>query len=236
MASDPSRSIWLRPERSGRGPVPEHDRTAIAAAAIAQADREGLDTVSMRRVAAVLGTGPASLYRYVDSRDELLELMADTAIGELDLTHPPSGAWRDDLVALARQQRNLYRRHRWLLDLFPGRLGLGPHTIGQLEYALAALATVDAPGPAKLEAIALMNGLVSLVARTEFAVGGSPTDWSTTQAEHLGTLATGDRHPHLIVALAEAAGTAPAARPDPLDRLLPRLISVLLGVQEPAAD
>ena len=178
MADDRPRSIWLRPERTGRGPVPEHDRARIAAAAVALADADGLGAVSMRKIATALGTGPASLYRYVDSRDELLELMADAAAGELDLTRPLSGDWQADLVALAHQLHGIYRRHPWLLDLVPGHVGPGPRAVDQLEYALAALAELDVAGPAKLEAVAMLNAIVALVVRTELALGGSTMAWS----------------------------------------------------------
>ena len=79
-----SGSIWSRPERAPRGPVPEHSRAKFAVAGIVIADADGLDAVTMRSVAAAVGTGPASLYRYVGNRGELLELMADQARGELD--------------------------------------------------------------------------------------------------------------------------------------------------------
>jgi AcrR family transcriptional regulator len=56
-------SIWMRPERAGVGRPAQRSRAEITAAAVAIADREGLDAVSMRRVAAELGTGAASLDR-----------------------------------------------------------------------------------------------------------------------------------------------------------------------------
>lgn len=222
--TDRPRSIWLRPERAGRGPVPEHDRTRIAAAAVALADSDGLGAVSMRRIAATLGTGPASLYRYVDSRDELLELMADAVAGELDLSRP-SGDWRADLVALAHQLRDAYRRHPWLLDLVPGRVGIGPRAVDQLEHALAALARVDVAGPVKLEAVAMLNGIVALAARTELTVGDTTAAWSSAQAEFLGAVVAAGSHPHLAAALADAPS---AVEDDLLDRILPRMLAGLL--------
>jgi AcrR family transcriptional regulator len=227
VIDDRSRSIWLRPERSGRGPAPEHDRVRIAAAAIALADAGGLDAVSMRKLATTLGTGPASLYRYVDSRDELLELMVDAVAGELDLTRPPSGDWRADLIALAHQLRTTYRRHPWVLDLVPGRVGPGPRAVAQLEYALAVLAELDVAGAVKLEAVAMLNGVVALAVRTELAVG-STTAWSAAQAEFLGAVVAAGRHPHLASALADAADTAPAGEDDLIDRILPRMLAGLL--------
>ena len=59
------RSIWSRAERSARGPAPEHSRAEIASAGVRLADGSGLGAVTMRSVAAAIGTAPASLYRYV---------------------------------------------------------------------------------------------------------------------------------------------------------------------------
>ena len=61
-------SIWLRPERSAAGRPAQWSRAEITQVALRIADAEGLDAVSMRRVAAELGTGAASLYRYVETR------------------------------------------------------------------------------------------------------------------------------------------------------------------------
>jgi AcrR family transcriptional regulator len=67
--SDRGQSIWTRPERSARGPAPEHSRAEIASAGVTLADASGLGAVTMRSAAAAIGTAPASLYRYVASRD-----------------------------------------------------------------------------------------------------------------------------------------------------------------------
>ena len=74
--------IWARPERAAKGPAPSRSRAQIAAAAVQLADDEGLEAVSMRKVAAALGIGAASLYRYIESKDELYELMVDHVEGE----------------------------------------------------------------------------------------------------------------------------------------------------------
>lgn len=71
----------------------------------------------MRKVAAAIGAGAASLYRYVETRDELLELMSDTVSGQLDLSAPPTGNWRADILALAHEIRRVYRLHPWMLDV-----------------------------------------------------------------------------------------------------------------------
>src|SRR5215468_4033019 len=84
--------IWLRPEHAAVGRPAQRSRAEVTAAAVAIADRDGLEAVSMRRVAAELGTGAASLYRYVETRDELLDLMTDEVAAEYSLP-APSGDW-----------------------------------------------------------------------------------------------------------------------------------------------
>ena len=82
---DPRRSLdllWGDAPRPSRGPKPGLDVATIVAAAIALADADGLDGLSMRRVAERLGVGTMSLYTYVPSKAELLDLMLDTVYGE----------------------------------------------------------------------------------------------------------------------------------------------------------
>src|ERR1700753_3852561 len=125
----------MRPEPAGAGQAGRAGRPAlrsragITAAAIAVADREGLDAVSMRRVAAELGTGAASLYRYVETRDELLDLMCDATGAEY--TRPePSGDWLAGLLDVGEQQRGIMRRHPWLPGLILTRPVLRAHRLG----------------------------------------------------------------------------------------------------------
>jgi AcrR family transcriptional regulator len=225
ISGDTPRSIWLRAERAGRGPAPEHDRAQIAAAGIELADAGGLDAVSMRRVAAAIGAGAASLYRYVRNRDEILELMMDAASGEMDLSRPASGDWRSDLLALAHEVREVYRRHPWMLDLAQAGLPLGPNAVNYLEYALAALDGVPAPGGTKLEAVAMLNGIVVMFVRMEIATRSSTEAWQAVQAEYLAAVGEAGGHPHLAAALADPN---PSATADSLDRVLPRVLTGLL--------
>ena len=93
--SEPANSpgtIWNRPDRGSRGPQPEHSRAQIAGAAVLLADAGGLSAVSMRAVAGALKTTAGSLYRYLSSRDELLELMADAVLAELRLDQNSAGS------------------------------------------------------------------------------------------------------------------------------------------------
>ncbi|MET9923920.1 MULTISPECIES: TetR/AcrR family transcriptional regulator [unclassified Streptomyces] len=224
-------TVWSRPERGARGPVPERSRYEITAAALVLADSEGLAAVSMRALAQRLGTGPASLYRYVGSRDELLDLMADAVAGELDLSAAPSGDWLGDLVGLALQSRAAHTRHPWLAELNDRRGEvLGPHAIDYLDHALAVLAPAPGTSRQKLEAIGLLGGLATLFARRE-AIATAPGD-PPAQAAHLAAVAAEGRHPHLLAALTTAGPPPPAgpAERDALfERLLRRLLPAMLG-------
>lgn len=225
--------IWTRPERSARGPAPEHSRAEITAAAIALADAAGLGAVTMRSVAAAFETGPASLYRYVGNRAELLELMADQARGELKPAYDGAGSGEPAarLLALAREGRALYLRHPWLLDV-PTAPIPGPNAIAFIEHALAALTGVDLSGPAKLETIGLFSGAVRLLAQTEIEqrqAGQNAAEWQSELAAYLSQIVAAGQHPHLAAALAETASMDPARQEDDLfERAMARILGGLL--------
>lgn len=227
MADEPT-TVWGRPERGARGPAPERSREQITSVAIALADETGLGSVSMRQVAKRLGTGPASLYRYVATRDDLLDLMADSVAGEIDLAAPLGGDPVEDLVALAGRAKRVYLRHSWLLDL-PTEPTLGPRGMDYLEYALRALAPASLSSAAQLETIGLVNGLVTLFSRTEMRRRRSPTDPQFANASYLATAATAESHPFIVAALADSPGAeAPQDTHTLFERMTRRVISGLV--------
>lgn len=224
-------SIWTRQERSARGPVPEHSRAQIASAGVALADTHGLAAVTMRSVAAAIGTGPASLYRYVATRDELLEIMADLVYGEYTFDAAISGEPVADLLGLARQGRGIYRRHPWLLDIPASGNFPGPGALAFLEHALAALEHVELTGPAKLETIGIFSGAVRLFAEAEagqLRAGHDAAQWQRSMAAYLLQVTSGGRHPHLAAALAGAPPPADPRQEDVFDRAMTRIVTGLL--------
>ncbi|GAB3156029.1 TetR/AcrR family transcriptional regulator [Microbispora hainanensis] len=133
-------NLWMRPERPARGPRPSFSRAALADAAIRVADAEGLEAISMRRLAADLGAGTMSLYRYVTSKDEVLDLMVDTAVREyLPEDQQPPGDWVEGLRLLAWQARRTMLRHPWLAPLAAARPQVGPNSARLTETALGML-------------------------------------------------------------------------------------------------
>jgi AcrR family transcriptional regulator len=124
--------------RSGRKPL---DATAIALAAVAIADAQGLDEVSMRKIAAVLGWGTMSLYHYVRTKEDLLAAMDDIIMGEILVpARELKGGWRSATTAIARHTRDAYRRHPWALNIQTGGGRPGINGLRHVEQSIAALA------------------------------------------------------------------------------------------------
>jgi len=230
MPSNPSDApelIWLRPEHSGRGPRPAHSRASIAAAAVAIADAEGLDAVSMRRVAAELGAGTMSLYNYVPKKEHLFDLMVDRITGEYRLPAQPSGDWRADLTLLAHQFRAILQRHPWAAALITARPGLGPNGLRYTEFFLAALADTGLAGAAKMEALSQLNGYVCQFTEWQHRSADAGAKWLADLVTYLQqAVQTGD-YPNLAVTLAESA--TPADPDEVFDRSLQRLLSALVA-------
>ncbi|RAG85260.1 TetR/AcrR family transcriptional regulator [Streptacidiphilus pinicola] len=221
--------IWLRPERTGRGPEPAHSRAAIAAAAITLADAEGLDAVSMRKVATALGAGTMSLYNYVPKKEHLFDLMLDAVVGEFSLPDEPSGDPRADLAALAREELAAMRRHAWLAPLSLTRPSMGPNALRVTEFFLAALADSAWDGGTKMELFAQLNGFVCQFAEWERnAAGGSGAQWQADMVAYLTGVITEGRYPHLAQAL--GGGGAPPPDVDAVfARSLDRLLTMIVG-------
>ncbi|MFE0329310.1 TetR/AcrR family transcriptional regulator C-terminal domain-containing protein [Streptomyces sp. NPDC058960] len=200
--------IWARPERTGRGPKPGYSRADIAAAAVRIADAEGLDAVSMRRVAAELGCGTMSLYNYVPRKEDLYELMMDAVSGEHELWEP-SGDWRADMLRVAHQTRALMHRHPWLPSLMSPVYGFSPNALRYLEHCLACLDPVAVPSGTKMELIAMINAVVTMHAGTELSTAERTRSlpWSAQQEHavrtaYLGAQLASGAYPRMAAALA----------------------------------
>jgi AcrR family transcriptional regulator len=189
------------------------------------ADREGIDAVSMRRVAAELGTGAASLYRYVETREELLDLMTDETGAEYALP-APTGDWVGDLVAVGEQSRAILRRHPWLPALVITRPVLGPHGLALLKHVLMVLVDHPADLQTKMEAFAMLNGLTAAFVMHELNGGSALQERNIAYLRH--AIASGG-HPRLAELLSQPQA-APPEPADPAARYGDMLARILTGV------
>lgn len=128
---------WATPARSRTGRREPLGREAIVDAALAILDRDGIDGVSMRRVAEELGTGPATLYWHVRNKDELLDLILERVIGEVEPPEPDPSRWKEQLREMAHAMRGVMNSHRDLARVSLGRWPLGPNALRWLEWILS---------------------------------------------------------------------------------------------------
>jgi AcrR family transcriptional regulator len=127
-------SVWLNGKaRRGRGGGQPSglDRERITEVSVRLLDAEGLAKFSMRRLAAELNVTAMSVYWYVDTKDDLLELALDAAYGEMELPDPADAGvdWREQLRELAAQYRAVLVRHPWISPLIGRYLNIGPNNL-----------------------------------------------------------------------------------------------------------
>jgi AcrR family transcriptional regulator len=115
-------------------------RAAIVLAAMEIADAEGLDAVSIRRVAAKLSARPMSLYTHIASKEDLIALMLNEAVGEVLLPEPLPGDWREALRAIARRSYREFLAHPWTLEALGRASRIGPNLLRHGEQSEAAVA------------------------------------------------------------------------------------------------
>lgn len=152
--------IWSRPGPGTRSP--RLSREQIAAAALAIADADGFEHVSMRRIASALGAGTMSLYRYIATKADLLALIDDALIGEALVPGELPPDWQEALATVARHTRNAYLRHPWAVQALQGRAAVqpGPNGLRHFEQSLAALAAAPLDIAAKLDVLAIVADYV----------------------------------------------------------------------------
>jgi AcrR family transcriptional regulator len=136
------------------------DRETIVEAAIRILDSDGLDGVTLRRVADELGASAASLYDYVDSKDALIELMLDRVLGEIDVSDlPDSRPWQDQIKDLIRRAHAAFAAHGDIARASLGRIPSGQNALRQMEVMLTVLRTSDLPD----QVIAYAGDLIGLI-------------------------------------------------------------------------
>jgi AcrR family transcriptional regulator len=142
-AGDPARTLallWREPvSPARRGPQRGLNLDAVIEAATAVVDAEGLDALTMRRVAQELTVSPMTLYTYVPGKAELLDVMLDAAYGRMPRTDTNGRPWRERLAAVAEENRALFEAHPWTTTVSTSRPPLGPGAIAKYEHELTAL-------------------------------------------------------------------------------------------------
>src|SRR4051812_18398050 len=222
--------LWTRTEPGAR--KPRLGRAELASVAIRVADTEGIDAVSMRRIAIELEVGTMTLYHYVRTKDELLALMFDELLREVVV---PDGElprdWREAMTVIAHRSRDSLRRHPWVFDV-SGAPTIGPNAMRHFDQSWQAVAGLDADLDTKLDVITAVDEYTfgsCLWDRQHYDDGDDDHPGMVGYMEEL--LAEGD-YPALEALTAEmgmpelwARMQAHAAAEDRFDRNLARLLS-----------
>jgi AcrR family transcriptional regulator len=237
--------LWGRRERGRRGPRPGLSADAIVDAAVRVADAEGLEAVSMARVASELGFTTMSLYRHVASKDELLQLMWNaSALGAENLVLEGEG-WRAKVLMWATIQRDMMDQHPWITQMPMAAPPLAPNSLHFVERGMAAFDGTGLPAADRIQVIGLISSYTLNEARMAYdaaramkhlaAAGagagqsGVPATLPTFEAL-LRELIDERTYPHLYrLAWAPEAGTSEP--PDERAEFLFGLDRILDGVQ-----
>ncbi|WP_277209320.1 TetR/AcrR family transcriptional regulator [Isoptericola croceus] len=180
--------LWHGWQAPAKGPRPRLTLDQIVAQAVAVADAEGLDALSMRRIARELDVGTMSLYRYVPTKDVLLNLMLD----RVSEPAPAQGAavgtsWRGVLETAAQEGRALYLRHPWLIQVNWTRPILGPSSVRSLEVVVAGLTDLPLRDQEKIMVITLLDAYVVGSVRQELLYEAAADETGLSEGEFWGT-------------------------------------------------
>jgi AcrR family transcriptional regulator len=200
--------------RGRRGPRPGLTVERIVRSAIAVADRDGLEAVTMRRLADSLGVRPMALYTYVPGKTELLDLMLDTVYGDMPQTTWPGDGWRERLATVARDNRALFEAHPWAAAISTSRPPLGPGLMAKYERELSALANAGLDDVETDAALTFVLDFVRSCAvasndarATRRATGMTDEEWWTANAPLLARIIDADAYP-TAARVGAAAGAA----------------------------
>jgi AcrR family transcriptional regulator len=190
----------------GRGePRSGLTRDAIVTAAIEVLDEEGLEGLSMRRVAERLGTGAASLYWHVADKEQLTHLLLDRVMGEIELPDPDPSRWQEQIREFAYAGREMFARHRDVALASLGRVPMGPNLALIGEWLLAVLRGAGVPDrPAAW--FADLIALVGAAQATEDQVAGAESGDGASDMGSYMTMLPEAQFPNLRAVAAEMAG------------------------------
>ncbi|GAB2635570.1 TetR/AcrR family transcriptional regulator [Nocardia goodfellowii] len=185
------RNVWLKPARTPRD-EPTLNRTRIVEEALALLDSEGIERLTMRRLAERLGHGSTTLYWHVDTKDDVLDLCLDAIYGEIARPED-TGDWRREITAMLTGWRTVMLRHRWSATLV-GRPMIGPNILAHMEFLQSALLRA---GLTDSRLAAATWGLYNLVMGASVTRAGwlMPAEEQAQAHQHLTTHS--DRYPTL---------------------------------------
>jgi AcrR family transcriptional regulator len=231
--------LWRDPAALPRhGPRQGLSIEAVVAAATGLADTEGLDKVTMRRVAHALGVAPMTLYTYVPSKAELLDLMLDAAYMSMPRVDTSGQPWRKRLAAIAEENKALFEKHPWAATVSTIRPPLGPGMMAKYEHELSALEGLALDDVLMDASLTYLLGFVQAWARAAADARAAHTDsaiddneWWATSGPLLARVLDQTVYP-IAARVGSAAGTAHGSAYSPGHAYTFGLERVLAGLSQ----
>ncbi|GLZ41853.1 TetR/AcrR family transcriptional regulator [Actinokineospora sp. NBRC 105648] len=184
---------WWTPRKTGT-PRRSLSREAIVTAGLKVLRAEGVDGLSMRRIATELGTGPASLYAHVAGKDELLDLLFDQVVTEVPLPEPDPARWREQITELWTHAHEALRRNGDIARVALGRVPMGPNAVRMSEVSMTILRAGGVPPQAIAWALDIVGLYVSAsaiedaISRQLERSGRDPAEYYNQVAEYFKNL------------------------------------------------
>ncbi|MDQ3128676.1 MAG: TetR/AcrR family transcriptional regulator C-terminal domain-containing protein [Chloroflexota bacterium] len=144
-------------------------RERVLEAALASADADGLEALSMRKLAEALGVAPMALYRHVANREDLVDGLIDLVFAEID--RPVSGDdWRPAMRRRAISLYGVLLRHRWAIGLMEARVNPGPANLGHHDAVIGNLRAAGFAMAMIAHAYSLLDGYIYGFALTKMNI------------------------------------------------------------------
>lgn len=187
MLSPELEALWEKLDERASSPRRSLSVNAIVTTAIELAQAEGIDAVSMAKVAKQLGFATMAIYRHIPNKAALVVLMIDRAIGAPPVIDAADSSWRETIVTLATAQAAMYRKHAWILSIPVSTPPATPNNLRWMNAMLAALRGTPLSANEKLQSLVLITTYI----RGFFQLGAAGDD--DTESDEARFFATVER-------------------------------------------
>ena len=171
-------------------------RDRVIEAAVALADRIGIEPLTIRKLADELGVGPMTIYHHVANKEDILDGMVDTVFAEIELP-PEDEDWTKAIALRARSAREVLARHRWAAPLMESRTDPGPATLGHHDAVLGCLRRAGMSWPLVGHAYAMIDAYIYGFALQEAGLPFDTPEEAVAMAEMMVQHFPADLYPNL---------------------------------------
>jgi AcrR family transcriptional regulator len=172
-------------------------RERVLRAAMAIADADGIEALTIRSLAQELGVKPMAIYYHVANKSEILDSIVDLVFAEIELP-ATDGDWRSEIVRRANSARRVLSRHHWAIGLMESRRSPGPATLRHHDAVIGTLRRAGFSVEMTAHAYALLDSYVYGFALQEAALPFQGTSTAADVTEPIMERFHTDQYPHLV--------------------------------------